>query len=517
METHNYYPEEFFKVHYPEESFNVIDIDISAEHIEPKQVITRFPPEPNGYLHLGHVKAMELDFGFAEYMMGQCIMRFDDTNPTAEKEEYIHQILEDVKWMGYNYSKITYTSDYFDLLYEFAVKLINDGDAYVCELKSEEISLYREQKKESPYKNRSIKDNLILFEEMKNGNAKYVLRMKGDLSNPNPCLWDTIMYRVLNISHNRTGDKWKMYPTYDFSHCIVDSIEGITHSFCTKEFEIRRELYYWFLDKLKLRKPYEYEFARLNISSGTLSKRKIKQLVDESIVSSWSDPRLLTISGLRNKGYTNTSLRKFCYNLGITKSDSEISIDMLNCILRDELNYVKRKLVVIEPLKLNIINFSDIPEDIKICKLLDYPYDKASSYRIVNLTQIVYIEKASYKTIDDKNFYGLAPNKIIRLKYGPFVKYVKENIDGSIDVEYVDPEKNNFNFKKIKGILNWTNANFVTVKINMFIQDYKIKTYESYAEEHIIDDEILQFERIGYYKRSEDFTFNEIVSLKSSY
>jgi glutaminyl-tRNA synthetase len=471
---------------------------------------------------------MELNFGFAKINNGKCIMRFDDTNPSAEKEEFVEQIFKELSWLEYEPYKVTYTSDYFDKLYAYAVQLIIQHDAYICELSSDQISYNREHKIESPYKIRAIEESLKIFEEMKNGShTNFTLRMMGDLHNPNPCLWDTVMYRsIVTVPHGRTGKTWKIYPTYDFSHCIVDSIEGITHSFCTKEFEVRRELYYWFLEKLNLRKPYVYEFAKLNVNSedGVLSKRKIKSLVNDKIISGWDDQRLLTISGLRNKGFTPTALRTFCHSLGVTKSDSVISLSSLENIQRHELDRsVSRRMVVLEPFKLNIVNFGDIPDDKKVCEFLDLPFDASSVSRKIELTNVVYIENTSFNEIDNKDYYGLAPDKIIRLRCGPFLR--AKNIsfynakDRSIDVEYVDNITSSFNPKKIKGILNWTNNKYEKITIDKYDGLYK-KSIVAYAEEHLNNTNIqigdrYQFERHGYYYFGTCGTFNEIVSLKS--
>jgi glutaminyl-tRNA synthetase len=496
-------------------------------------VLTRFPPEPNGYLHLGHVKAMEADFSFANYSNGKCIMRFDDTNPEAEKEEFFISIREDLNWLDYSPVLETYTSDYFSILYLYAIKLIQTKNAYICELSPENISIYRHQKRESPYKNRSIDESLKLFEEMKNGfhpENSMTLRLIGDLTSNNPCMYDPIMYRIKFINHYRTGSKWCIYPTYDFSHCIIDSLEGITHSFCTKEFEIRRELYYYFLDKLGLMKPFVYEFGRLNVEGYTLSKRKIKEMILNHTVTGWSDPLLLTVSGLRNKGYTSYALKEFCKTVNLTKNDAIISINLLNLIQQTELNNIaKRRMVVIDPLQLNIINFQELN-----CICLDFPTDKNSTVRLIPLTNTVFIERSSFREVDEKSFYGLAPidttiapsmgsivqGKIIRLKYGCFLEYVSHTTN-VVNVKIVEPA----NPKKIKGILNWTNNNAVNIIVRQF-DNMIVTEHKSLAEQEIQyakPGDRYQFERHGYYfsdlnnESNEIKIFNEICPSRSTF
>ncbi|AYV78425.1 MAG: glutamine--tRNA ligase-like isoform X1 [Edafosvirus sp.] len=514
-----------------------------------EKIVTRFPPEPNGHLHLGHIKAMEVDFGFVEDMKkngidGECIMRFDDTNPSVEKQEYIDSILENVAWLNHKPSKITYTSDYFDKLYEYALILIRQGDAYVCELKSEQISEYREKGIESPYRNRKPEESLKLFEEMKRGlhdeNAM-TLRMKGDLSSPNPCLWDLVFYRILFKRHPRTDNKWCIYPSYDFSHCIVDSIENITHSLCTIEFETRRESYFWVLDKLNLRKPFVYEFSRLNIVNGILSKRKIVELVDTKKVSGWDDPRLLTINGLKKRGYTAESLKQFCRNTGITKNYSEIPMYKLEYCIRQELEInAPRRYVVLDPLLVKINNLELFKGTLEYT-LYDFPIymktvlegksneniaDDKKKIRKIELTPEIYIDKSSFRINDSKDFYGLAPNKIIRLKCGngPFLKCNSYKLDENnnvveVTVDIVEPEFP----KKVKGILNWVNNKALPIIIQEF-DDLNMKTYVALGEESLDDCDVgtkYQFERYGYFcvdnKMENKIIFNKIVSLNSNY
>lgn len=486
-------------------------------------VVTRFPPEPNFCMHLGHVKAMEADFGFAEENGGKCILRFDDTNPSAEKGEYYQSIKDDIEWLGYTYSKETATSDYFDTLYKLAQVLIKKGCAYVCELSQAEISKYRSEKIESPYKSRPTYESLKLFEEMSKGKIEegaMTLRMNGSINNPNATMWDFVMYRIIKTPHHKTGTTWCIYPTYDYSHGIIDSIEGITHSFCTKEYEIRRDQYYWSLDNLNLRHPYVYEFGRLDFVGETLSKRKIKELVANSIVTSWDDPRLLTIGGLRRRGYVPEVLRNFCKEIGTTKCEAKFeNRALLESKLRDRLNLIaSRLMVVFEPLKLVITNLNQLNPLMALAK--DFPFDVNSTERQIEVTEELYIDRKEFKEIDEKNFYGLAPNKTILLKYAVYVEY--ESFDKLNDTIYVKivqkPER------KIKGVLNWVNSLYTKIYVRSF-DKLKVKTQLCYAENSITSAKTLdkfQFEKHGYYCKDFELLdglaiFNESVKLKTSY
>ncbi len=500
------------------------------------RVVTRFPPEPNGYLHLGHVKAMNIDFGFVDYMKtqhqigGECILRFDDTNPVVEKEEYFDKIIESVNWMGYSYSKITYTSDYFSYLLECATTLIKNNDAYVCEMTKEEIKESRDyninnKPKASPYRDLPVERSLRLFEEMINGkheNDTMTLRMKGDLESNNPCMWDMVFYRIRHINHHRTGNKFCIYPTYDFSHCIIDSVEGITHSFCTTEYEIRREPYYWVLDKLNLRKPFVYEFSKLEIENNTLSKRKIAQMINIKEVNDWEDPRLLTIFGLKNRGYSAHALRTFCNKLGITKNNSIITYDKLQNTIRDEMEEtVSRRLIVVDPIKLHIVNLS---QD-NICTAYDFPkymrhilenrlenlsFEQKNTRQII-LTNDVYIDRTSFKLTPDAKFYGLAPGKIIRLKYGPFVKYISHDAD-IINVEIVEIT-DQAQMKKIKGILNWVPSNYEKITLRHY-DNTVCKTNDALIEPNNNTKDKYQFEKYGFYIKNSANNFDCICPIK---
>lgn len=504
---------------YPE-SFNREIVNIAnIEHIT-----TRFPPEPNFCLHLGHVKAMEADYGYAEQTGGKCVLRFDDTNPSAEKEEYYESILHDIAWMGYNSCYITATSDYFGLLYDFAKLLIKKGNAYVCQLSSDETSEYRKNRIESPYKVRPIEESLRLFEEMKLGKYKegeMTLRMNGSLENPNTTMWDFVMYRIIKTPHGKTRNEWSIYPTYDYSHGIIDSIEGITHSFCTKEYEVRREQYYWSIDQLNLRRPFVYEFGRLDIEGETMSKRKIKDMVETSVVNGWDDPRLLTVSGLRRRGYTPEVLRDFCKETGITKCEAKYANRaLLESKLRDKLNVIApRRMVVFEPLKLKI---DGLPDEPVFAEAKDFPFDENSNTRSILITPEVYIDKKEFKEVDEKGFYGLAPGKIVLLKYGIYVEYVDyDKLNGTVNVRMISKPD-----KKVKGILNWVNSNYTKIFVNSF-DKLRIWTQLCHAEEILNKNCVnaldkFQFEKHGYYcvdYNSLDgrLVFNESCKLKSSY
>ena len=514
---------------YPPEIINELN---KHDHI-----VTRFPPEPNGFLHVGHVKAMTIDFGLANYAnsldgkSGECILRFDDTNPGNDYDKYIEHIKSNVTWMDFSPSKITYTSDYFDELYELGVKLLKNGNGYICELSGNEISQHRKDKIDSPHKTRSIEDNLRLFEEMKNGKypeGKYTMRMNGNLKNPNPCMWDTVFFRVMNKSHPRTGDKWCLYPSYDFSHCIVDSLEGVTHSLCSKEFEVRRESYYWLLDVLDLRKPLVYEFARLNIDGYNLSKRYIKELVDTNVVESWEDPSLLTLSALKKRGFTSSSLKRFCEITGITKADSSISIDKLYNLICNELDTsVERRVAITDPLEVVIEKF-DVLTDFEIRSTfynhptymgkimkgdIDGVDEKYLTTRNIDLTETIYINRNDFREVDDKKYYGFAPGKIARLRYNDFFKCTKYDKDGDkiikIYLERAIPEKP----KKVKGVLLWVNNLSIPLKLNIrgVCEDpYEVIVLNARGEENIINlSNRIQFEKLGYFMRNYDDKKNQ--------
>jgi len=393
-----------------------------------KRVHTRFPPEPNGYLHIGHAKSICLNFGLAQEFNGLYNLRFDDTNPTKEEQEYVDSIIEDIKWLGFDWKdRLYYASDYFDQMYEYAVQLIKDDKAYVCDLNADEIRDYRgtltEPGKESPYRNRSIEENLELFERMQKGefpDGSRVLRAKIDMASPNLNMRDPVMYRILHASHHRTSDKWCIYPMYDWAHGLEDSIEKITHSICTLEFEDHRPLYDWYLDQLKVYHPQQIEFARLNMTYTVMSKRKLLELVQGNYVKGWDDPRMPTISGLRRRGYTPESIRDFCERIGVSKAESIVDIALLEHCLREDLNKrAPRVMAVLHPLKVVIENY---PEDkVEELDAINNPEDLSAGTRKVPFSRIIYIEKDDFREEPPKKFYRLAPGREVRLRYAYFI------------------------------------------------------------------------------------------------
>lgn len=393
------------------------------------EIYTRFPPEPNGYLHIGHAKSICLNFGLAMQYKGCCNLRFDDTNPSKEELEYVESIKEDVKWLGFDWQdRLFYASDYFDKLYEFAVRLIEKEKAYVCDLSTEEIRKYRgtltTPGAESPYRTRPVEENIELFKRMKNGefeDGSRVLRAKIDMAHPNIVMRDPAIYRIKREHHHRTGDKWCIYPMYDFAHCFSDSIEGITHSICTLEFENNRPLYDWFLDALGVHHPRQIEFARLNLSYTVLSKRRLSELVSLGYVSGWDDPRMPTISGLRRRGYTPASIRSFCAKIGVSKVNSLIDVVVLENSLREELNKTARRaMAVLKPLKVTITNY---PEDRQEeLDAVNNPEDESAGTRKVPFSRTLYIEEDDFREEPPKKFFRLAPGREVRLRYAYFIK-----------------------------------------------------------------------------------------------
>ena len=438
------------------------------------RVVTRFPPEPNGYLHIGHAKSICLNFGIAaENKGGLCNLRFDDTNPIKEEQQYIDSIIEDVRWLGWDWGeRLYFASDYFEQMYEYAVQLIKAGRAYVCDLNAEEIRQYRgtltEPGKNSPYRSRSAEENLDLFEQMKAGkfsDGSRTLRAKIDMKSPNLNMRDPVMYRILHASHPRTGDKWCIYPTYDWAHGLEDCIEKITHSICTLEFENHRLLYDWYLDALGVYHPRQYEFARLNMTYTVLSKRKLLQLVRGGLVNGWDDPRMPTISGLRRRGYSPAAIRNFCKHIGVNKFNSTIDIALLEHYLRQDLNKTSpRVMAVLKPLKVVIDNY---PEDkVEQLEAVNNPEDPNAGTRKVPFSRELYIEQDDFMEDPPKKFYRLAPGREVRLRYAYFItcKDVVKNADGEI-VELhctYDPATQGGDApdgRKVKSTLHWVSAN----------------------------------------------------------
>jgi glutaminyl-tRNA synthetase len=438
------------------------------------RVHTRFPPEPNGYLHIGHAKSICLNFGVAEDYGGLCNLRFDDTNPSKEEVEYVESIQADVRWLGYDWDdRLFYASDYFDQLYDYAVQLIKKGKAYVCDLSADEIRDFRgtltQPGRESPYRNRTVEENLDLFERMRAGefeDGSRTLRAKIDMASPNITLRDPVLYRILKVPHHRTGDRWCIYPLYDFTHCLSDSIEGITHSLCTLEFENNRALYDWVLDELEVYHPQQIEFARLNLSYTVLSKRKLLRLVQEGTVSGWDDPRMPTLSGIRRRGYTPEAIRAFCDRIGVAKANSVIDIALLEHFVRQDLNLrAPRVMGVLNPLKVVIVNY---PEgQVEEMEAINNPEDPSAGTRKVPFSRVLYIEQDDFRVDPPPKFFRLAPGREVRLRYAYFitcVEVVKDEQTGEI-VELhctYDPATRGGDApdgRKVKATIHWVSAN----------------------------------------------------------
>ncbi|MDO8947039.1 MAG: glutamine--tRNA ligase/YqeY domain fusion protein [Desulfocapsaceae bacterium] len=439
-----------------------------------QQTVTRFPPEPNGFLHIGHAKSICLNFGIGLENNSPCHLRFDDTNPSKEESAYVESIKRDVKWLGFDWGQnLFYASDYFDRLYEYAIQLIKLGKAYVCELSAEEIRTYRgtltEPGKESPYRNQTIEENLDLFQRMKDGEfeeGSRVLRAKIDMGSPNLNMRDPVIYRILKVSHHRTGDTWCIYPMYDYTHCISDAIEGITHSLCTLEFEDHRPLYDWFLDTLKTAcHPRQIEFARLNLTYTVMSKRKILQLVQGDYVQGWDDPRMLTISGLRRRGYSASAIRKFCTDIGIGKKESWIDMSVLENAVREDLNETApRVLAVLNPLKVIIDNYPQ--EQNEEMEAQNHPQRPEMGSRTIPFSREIYIEREDFMEDPPKKFFRLGPDREVRLRYGYFIRCVSVIKDAAteeiteIHCTY-DPETRGGSSpdgRKVKGTIHWVSA-----------------------------------------------------------
>ena len=451
----------------------IVDEDLKANKHEGR-VATRFPPEPNGYLHIGHAKSICLNFGVAIEYRGTCNLRFDDTDPSGEDVEYVESIKSDVRWLGFDWGdRLFYASDYFDQLYQYAVQLIKEGKAYVCSLSPDEIREYRgtltEPGRDSPYRTRSVKENLDLFEGMRAGEFEegtHVLRAKIDMASPNVNMRDPTLYRIKKVPHYRTGNKWCIYPMYDFTHCLSDSIEGITHSLCTLEFENNRPLYDWVLDELNVDcHPQQIEFARLNLSYTVLSKRKLVELVEGGYVTGWDDPRMPTVAGMRRRGYTPESIRNFCERIGVAKRDSIVDIALLEHYIREDLNQrAPRVMGVLRPLRLVIDNY---PED--QVEELDGPYhpqDPSMGSRKVPFSRVLYIEREDFHEDPPKKFFRLAPGREVRLRYAYYVKCVRvvkdEQTGEVVEVHCTyDPETRGGwspDGRKVKGTIHWVSA-----------------------------------------------------------
>ena len=476
---------------------NKIDEDLKSRQFT---VHTRFPPEPNGHLHIGHAKSICLNFGLAAKYSGLCNLRFDDTNPSKEETKYVQAIQEDVKWLGFDWGdRMFYASDYFDQLYEYAIKLIQKSRAYVDDLDPDQIREYRGTLSEpginSPFRDRSVEENLDLFQKMKGGEfgeGEKVLRAKIDMGSGNLNMRDPILYRILKAPHHRTGDKWCIYPMYDFTHGQSDSIEKITHSLCTLEFEDHRPLYDWFLNELDIYRPQQIEFARLNINYTILSKRKLLQLVEEGHVEDWDDPRMPTLSGMRRRGYPPEAIREFCERIGISKSNSTVDFALLEHCVRENLNLTAtRVMAVLKPLKVVLMNYPE--EKVEEMDALNNPEDPDSGTRKLPFSRIIYIEQEDFMEDPPKKYFRLAPGREVRLKHAYIIKCEKviKNEEGEI-VELhctYDPETRSGSTqdgRKVKGTLHWVSARHA-VKAEVRLYNHLFK-YENPADEKVCPD-----------------------------
>jgi len=476
---------------------------------------TRFPPEPNGYLHLGHAKALRYDAEYALENNGSFYLRLDNTNPDTEKQEYEDLIIEDVEWLGYKPDKITHTSDYFSELFGFAEKMILDGNAYIDTLGSDEIQRLRAKGVLSPYRTRDRQESLNLFHEMRDGkhpNGKMVLRMLVEEDNKNPTMMDPVMYVIKHREHYRTGTQWCIYPSYDFSHPIVDSIEGITHSFCSIEFRIRRDLYYWVLDKLGLRKPVVVEFNRLDVGFGTLSKRRIRDIITDKKLSGWDDPLLLTLSGLKKRGYPPDAILNFCKELHYTPTNAKIEEALFKRCITTTLNEKARRCFgVIEPLELVILDppgFSEVDRPVN-------PINPDEGTTRIPFADRLFIEKTDFELEPPKKYFRLAPTIPVRLKYALIVEYDHHDMDESGNVERVYVRQHKDQSIKVRGNIHWVVPGNPT-RINFFDYNQYIKrSFDGYVD--VVDDEYLQFERIGYFKRVAPNEYNSLVDLKKGF
>lgn len=535
----------------------------NREGIYGGRVHTRFPPEPNGYLHIGHAKSISLNFGIAKEYGGKCNLRFDDTNPLKESQEYIDAIKRDVKWLGFDWEdREYYASDYFEKLFEWAVLLIKKGKAYVDDLSPDEIREYRgtltKPGKESPYRNRTVEENLDLFYRMKNGEfeeGSKVLRAKIDMSSPNLNMRDPVMYRILKVAHPKTGKKWCIYPSYDWAHGQCDSIEGITHSICTLEFEDHHPLYDWFIEQLGIHHPLQIEFARLNLTYTLMSKRKLLELVQKGIVSGWDDPRMPTIAGLRRRGFTPESIRDFADKIGVSKADSTVDFALLEHCLRDDLNKrALRKMVVLNPLKVIILNYPEGKEELLPC--LDNPEDPSSTTRDVPFSREIYIEKDDFMENPPKKFYRLAPGREVRLRYAYFIKcenVIKDEKTGEIiEIHCTYDEKTRGgdapDGRKVKATLHWVSAKHsIPIEVRLYEHLFTLPFPENVEEGKTFLDYInlnslkiiknakaepsikeiktfqnIQFERLGYFvcdpdSKENNLIFNRTVPLKDEW
>ncbi len=539
---------------------NIIDEDLKNNKNN-GEVHTRFPPEPNGYLHIGHAKSICLNFGIAKDYNGKCNLRFDDTNPAKEDVEYVDSIIEDVHWLGFDWEdRMFYASNYYDQLYEYAIYLIKEGKAFVCDLSADEMRQYRgtltEPGKESPYRNRSIEENLELFEKMKNGefeDGTHTLRAKIDMASPNLNMRDPVIYRIIKTEHHRTGNKWCIYPMYDYTHCISDSIEGITHSLCTLEFEDHRPLYDWFLDQLPVKHhPQQIEFARLNLGYTIMSKRKLLELVEKKIVSDWDDPRMPTIAGLRRRGYTAKSIRDFADRIGVAKADSTVDIALLEYCIREDLNKIaKRVMVVLDPIKVIIDNY---PEDkVEWMDAINNPENEEDGSRKIPFTKELYIERDDFMENPPRKYFRMTPGKEVRLKHAYYVmcqSVIKDENGEIIEIHctYDPATKGGWSDdgRKVKGTLHWVSTKYA-IDAELRLYDNLFKSQNPGENGNYLEDinpdslvinknaklepslkeakagEYFQFLRKGYFcldskdSTEDNLVFNKTVGLRDSW
>ena len=546
--------EETKKLNFLEE---IIEDDLKSGKVD--SVMTRFPPEPNGYLHLGHAKSLCINFGLAEKYGGKTNLRYDDTNPTKEDTEYVDAIKEDIRWMGFKWDKELYASDYFDQLYEWAEQMIREGIAYVDDQTQEEISKGRGTVEtpgaESPYRNRSVDENLRLFREMRDGkyaDGEKVLRAKIDMASPNMMFRDPILYRIKHASHHRTGDKWCIYPMYDFTHGQSDSIEHITHSICTLEFDVHRPLYDWFIQALRIYPSHQYEFARLNLTYTLMSKRKLLELVQKGMISGWDDPRMPTLCGVRRRGYTPEALKMFCEKIGVSKRDQMMDIQLLEWCVRQDLNArANRYMVVQKPLKVTLTNWEEGKVEWFDCPL--NPAEPEGATRKVPFTGELFIERDDFMEDAPKKFFRLKPEGEVRLKYTYIIKceeVVKDAEGNVVELKCTyDPSTRPGGevWRSVKGTIHWVSTSFAKeIEIRDYDRlftkedmnsipegmDYKdflnpesLKVLTGFAEPALLEDNsgiAVQFERTGYYFKDPDSTpekpvFNKTTALKDSY
>jgi len=537
--------------------------EIIDEHLKTNRfrgkVHTRFPPEPNGYLHIGHAKSICLNFGIARDYNGLCNLRFDDTNPTKEEQEYVESIQQDVRWLGFDWEeRLYYASDYFDRLYDFAIRLIRKGKAYVCDLTADQIREYRgtltEPGKNSPYRDRTVEENVDLFERMRAGgfpDGSHTLRAKIDMSSPNLNLRDPVMYRILRAAHHRTGDTWCIYPTYDWAHGQSDSIEGITHSICTLEFENHRPLYDWFLDELGIHHPQQIEFARLNLTYTVMSKRRLLELVEEGYVNGWDDPRMPTLSGLRRRGYTPESIRNFAERIGVSRREYTADVLILEECLRDDLNKrAPRVMAVLRPIKLVIENY---PEGVvENLEAINNPEDPSMGVRPLPFSKILHIEQDDFREDPPKKYFRLSPGAEVRLRYAYIIKctgVVKDPVTGQVlEVRCTyDPETKSGlpqSARKVKGTIHWVSVSHaVDAEVRLYDRLFSVENPVGENWKQFINPQSLevlrhckiepsladarrrdrfQFERLGYYCADDESkkgapVFNRAVTLRDTW